>query len=350
MIRLEDSDGNFVADKRTLFSDAFDKPLDGIGFSILAERNATYFTCIPALRKLTDPDDDGVADSMEDIVEGFGVRVSFIGHDLHGIVRGPDGRLYFSIGDRGYYVETEDGKVFEASGRGAVFRCDSDGSNFEVYAMGLRNPQELAFDDFGNLFTFDNTGDIGDKARVVYVLDNTDSGWDMAHQSPHHYANALDWGNFKLSKSVWVGERMFDTYTPEQPQWVYPPIGHLGNGPSGVTWLSGKTVPDDLRNGFLVTNYRGLPRIRILFMSASSQAVRAMRLIETQFWLKESQFAMLNMGTMVIFILPTMAVVGRSTKMVPSKLCDQLIAKRGLLVRKLPLLSKRAFRAFTSGT
>jgi quinoprotein glucose dehydrogenase len=260
LIRLEDSDGNFVADKRTLFSDAFDKPLDGIGFSVLAERNATYFTCIPALRSLQMPDDDGIADTMENLVEGFGVSVSFIGHDLHGIIRGPDGRLYFSIGDRGFYVELEDGEIFEASGRGAVFRCDSDGSNFEVYAHGLRNPQELAFDDQGNLFTFDNTGDIGDKARVVYVLDNTDSGWDMAHQSPHHYANALDWGNFKLSKSVWVGEKMFEEYTPDQPQWVYPPIGHLGNGPSGVAWLSGQTVPKDLRDGFLVTNYRGAPK------------------------------------------------------------------------------------------
>ena len=125
LIRLEDSDGNFVADKRTLFSDAFDNPLDGIGFSVLAERNATYFTCIPALRKLTDTNDDGVADTMDNIVEGFGVRVSFIGHDLHGIIRGPDGRLYFTIGDRGFYVEREDGEIFEASGRGAVFRCDS---------------------------------------------------------------------------------------------------------------------------------------------------------------------------------------------------------------------------------
>ncbi len=257
LIRLEDRDGNGVADFRTLFSDAFKEPLDGIGFSILAERNATFFTCIPALRKLTDTDDDGVADTNEKIVNGFGVRVSFIGHDLHGITRGPDGRLYFSIGDRGFHVVDENGKVHEASGRGAVFRCDSNGSNFEVYAHGLRNPQELAFDNHGNLFTFDNTGDIGDKARVVYVLDNSDSGWDMAHQSPHHYANALDWGDFRLSKSVWVGQKMFETFTTDQPQWVYPPVAHVGNGPSGVAWLTGMSVPEDLRDTFALTDYRG---------------------------------------------------------------------------------------------
>ena len=51
----------------------------------------------------------------------------------------------------------------------------------------------------------------------------------MAHQSPHHYANALDWGNFKLSKSV-GGEKMFEEYTPDQPQGLST-NGHLGNGP-----------------------------------------------------------------------------------------------------------------------
>ena len=100
LIRLEDRDGNGVADHRTLFSDAFKRPSAGLGFSILAERNSA--ACIPALRRLTDPNDDGVADTNEKIVNGFGVRVSFIGHDLHGITRGPDGRLYFSVGDRGF--------------------------------------------------------------------------------------------------------------------------------------------------------------------------------------------------------------------------------------------------------
>ena len=257
VIRLEDRDGNGAADHRMLFSDHFKGVMDGIGFSILPEDDAVYFTCIPNLWKMTDSNDDGVADTHEAVVEGFGARVSFIGHDLHGITRGPDGMLYFSVGDRGYHVTDEHGKVHSGPGRGAIFRCESDGSNFEVFCNGLRNPQELAFDDFGNLFTFDNTGDIGDVARMVYALEGSDSGWDMAHQSAHHYVTILDWEKFHPAVSMWVSERMFDTYNKEQPQWVYPPASHVARGPSGVTFLTGASLPQDLRGKFLLANYRG---------------------------------------------------------------------------------------------
>ena len=37
----------------------------------------------------------------------------------------------------------------------------------------------------------------------------------------------------------------------------FPPIAHAGNGPSGVTWLTGLSVPEDLRDSFLLTDYRG---------------------------------------------------------------------------------------------
>lgn len=257
LIRLEDRDGNGAADHRTLFSDRFYEALDGIGFSVLAEDDAVYFTCIPNVWKLTDKNDDGVADAEEAIATGFGVRVSFIGHDLHGITRGPDGRLYFSVGDRGYHVTTKDGKVIAGSGRGAIFRCESDGSGFELFCKGLRNPQELAFDEHGNLFTFDNTGDIGDLARMVYALEGSDSGWDMRHQSAHQYVTFLDWEDFHPETSMWVAEKMYETFTEEQPQWVYPPASHVARGPSGVTWLTGATLPGDLRGKFLLANYRG---------------------------------------------------------------------------------------------
>lgn len=257
IICLEDRDGNGAADHRTLFSDRFHEPLDGLGFSVLAEDDAVYFTCIPNLWKLTDSDDDGVADEETKLVEGFGVRVSFIGHDLHGITRGPDGRLYFSVGDRGFHVTTEDGQVFSEPGRGGIFRCESDGSGFEVFCKGLRNPQELAFDDLGNLFTFDNTGDIGDAARMVYALEGSDSGWDMSHQSAHQYVTFLDWEDFHPESSMWIAENMFETFTEEQPQWVYPPASHVARGPSGVTWVTGPSVPQNLRGKFLLANYRG---------------------------------------------------------------------------------------------
>lgn len=257
LIRLEDRDGNGAADHRTLFSDRFKEPLDGIGFSVLADDGSVYFTCIPNVWKLTDSNDDGVADKAEKISSGYGTRVSFIGHDLHGITRGPDGRLYFSVGDRGYHVDTADGKGHQGAGRGAIFRCESDGSNLEVFCEGLRNPQELAFDNYGNLFTFDNTGDIGDLARMVYALEGSDSGWNMSHQSAHHYATHLDWGDFRPEASMWVKERMFDLYNEEQPQWVYPPASHVARGPSGVTYLTGESLPEDLRDHFLLANYRG---------------------------------------------------------------------------------------------
>ena len=102
---VEDTDGDGKADKATVFADGFNDPEDGIGAGVLARDGKVWFTCIPDLWLLRDTKGTGKADVKKSLHTGYGVHVAFIGHDLHGLRMGPDGKLYFSIGDRGLHVD-----------------------------------------------------------------------------------------------------------------------------------------------------------------------------------------------------------------------------------------------------
>ena len=243
---LEDTTGSGKADKSTVFADGFNRPLDGLAAGVLAHNGDVFVTNIPSLWKFKEGT-DGKAAKREELHTGFGVNVAFFGHDMHGLTVGPDGRLYFSIGDRGFNVTTKEGKQLVGPRMGGVFRCDFDGKNLELVHRGLRNPQELAFDQFGNLFADDNNCDKGDHARLVYVCDGGDSGWNMAYQSmPEPYL-----------VGPWHAERMWNTYHAGQPAWITPCIGEIGTGPSGFLFTSGTSLAERYKNSFLMCNYTG---------------------------------------------------------------------------------------------
>ena len=77
----------------------------------------------------------------------------------NGLRTGPDGRIYWSIGDKGLNVTSKEGVKYEYPNEGAMMRSEADGSNFEVYVRGLRNLQEPRFDAYGSWFGVDNDGD-----------------------------------------------------------------------------------------------------------------------------------------------------------------------------------------------
>jgi quinoprotein glucose dehydrogenase len=165
---------------------------------------------------------------------------------MHGLVMGPDGRVYFSIGDRGYNVWTVEGRHLFRPDTGAVFRCELDGSNLEVFAYGLRNPQELAFDDFGNLFTGDNNSDSGDQARWVYVVEGGDTGWRMYYQ-------------YLSDRGPWNREKLWHPYHDGQAAYIVPPIINITNGPSGLAYYPGVGLPDRYKGHFFLCDFRGGP-------------------------------------------------------------------------------------------
>ena len=244
---LEDRTGSGKADHSTVFAGGFNEPLEGLAAGVLARDGKVWFTDIPNLWLLEDKKNTGVADVRTPLLTGFGVGCAFLGHDLHGLIFGPDGKLYFSIGDRGFNVTSQEGKQFTGLRTGGVFRCDPDGSNFEVVMRGLRNPQELAFDQIGNLFADDNNCDYGDDARLVYVLEGGDAGWNMAYQTmPSPYV-----------AGPWFAERMWHLPHAGQPAWILPPVGKVGTGPAGFLFTSGSSLPPRYRNSFIMCNYTG---------------------------------------------------------------------------------------------
>ena len=95
---LTDTDGDGLLDEATDFADGFRGIEEGTGAGVLAIDGDVYYTCIPRLWRLRDDDGDGVAEHREALHDGYGVRVAFRGHDMHGLALGPDGRIYFSIG------------------------------------------------------------------------------------------------------------------------------------------------------------------------------------------------------------------------------------------------------------
>jgi quinoprotein glucose dehydrogenase len=244
---LEDTKGAGVIDKATVFADGFSAADSGIGAGLLARGGKVWYTCIPDLWLLHDTKGTGKADVRKSLQHGYGVHTSYLGHDLHGLRMGPDGKLYFSMGDRGFHVETA-GRILSNPDSGAVLRCNPDGSELEIVAIGLRNPQELAFDQYGNLFTGDNNADAGDAARLVYVVEGGDSGWRIGYQEM----------NNPVRLGPWNAERVWGMPFDQQPANVVPPCGHIANGPAGFTYNPGVTqIPQRYQEHFFLCDFRG---------------------------------------------------------------------------------------------
>ena len=208
-----------------------------------------YFTDMPNLWRLRDTNGDGICDQRDVLSTGYGVRYNLLGHDLHGLIFGPDGRLYFSLGDRGSHVVTKEGKTIAQPDCGSVYRCDPDGSNLELFATGLRNPQELAFDEYGNLFTGDNNCDRGEPARLVYLPEGGDIGWRVGYQ---HITFPHDGG-------PWISEKIYELSKDNTGYYNLPPVGHISSGPAGLAYDPGTGLPEKFRHHFFLCDFRAGP-------------------------------------------------------------------------------------------
>ncbi len=249
--RIWDSDRDGRADASNVFASGFNTMITGVAAGVLSFNDYVYLAVAPDLWRLEDGDGDGDADYRESISHGYGIHLAYAGHDMSGLTLGPDGKIYWSIGDRGIDVADKDGKRWFYPNQGVVCRANPDGSKFEVIAHGLRNTQELAFDAYGNLISIDNDGDHpGEHERFVHLLEGSDSGWRINWQYGK-YDQPND------SYKVWLNERLHLPHFPGQAAYILPPLALAPDGPAGLAYNPGTALGGKWTDYFFVSSFTG---------------------------------------------------------------------------------------------
>lgn len=237
---LEDTDGDGKADNRKVFYQGVDI---NVALGICVLDNKVIVSSAPDVFILTDEDGDDKADSKELLFTGIRGRQNE--HSVHAVVFGPDGKLYFNFGNAGRQIADKDGNAItdifgnEVNDKGhpyrhgMAFRCNMDGSEFEVLGWNFRNNYELAVDSYGNVWQSDNDDDGNKACRINYVM---------------------EYGNFgyrdELTGAAWLKPRVGMHRQIPKRHWhqndpgVVPNLFITGSGsPAGITVYEGQLLP-----------------------------------------------------------------------------------------------------------
>jgi len=245
IVILEDTDGDGVADKEKTFYQGNDINT-ALGICVLG--NKVIVSCSPNVFIFTDKDGDDVADDKQVFFTG----ISGVDHDhgVHSFTFGPDGKLYFNQGNDGRQIKRPDGGlVVDRFGRqvatvgkpfrqGLAFRCNPDGSDFEVLGHNFRNNYEVCVDSFGRLWQSDNDDDGNKAVRINNIVEYGNYGFTDE-------MTGAGWSQKRTNMEEDIPSRHWHLNDPG----VVPNLILTGAGsPTGILFYEGKLLPEVFQN------------------------------------------------------------------------------------------------------
>ncbi len=247
---LEDTDGDGVADKVTTFYQGND--IDSLlGITVLG--NKVIVACSPNVFIFHDDTGDGKADRKELLFTDTG-QIQW-DHSAHRFVFGPDGKVYWNFGDTGHHVHDADGNIIvDLAGnevrdngnpyrKGMAFRCNLDGSEFEVLGHNFRNPYELTVDSFGTVWQSDNDDDGNRACRINFLMEFGNYGYTDER-------TGAGWRAERVGMHPEVPLRHWYTNDPG----VVPNVLDTGAGsPAGIIFYEGDLLGETFRNRMIHT-------------------------------------------------------------------------------------------------
>ena len=251
IVILEDTDQDGVADSRKVF---YQGPDVDVALGICVLGNKVIVSCSPEIMILTDTDGDDKADKKELLFSGISGHQG--DHAVHAAVFGPDGKLYFNFGNSGHQIMDKDGNpVIDVFGhevndkgnpyrQGMAFRCNLDGSEFEVLGHNFRNNYELALDSYGSIWQSDNDDDGNKAVRINYVMEYGNFGY-------RDELTGEGWNRPRTSRHPEIPQAHWHQNDPG----VVPNLLITGGGsPCGIAVYEGDLLPEIFRNQILHTD------------------------------------------------------------------------------------------------
>ena len=165
--RLEDTDGDGRFDRSTPFADGMMIPQGALWFD-----GSLYVAAPPSIWKLTDTDDDGVADRREEWFAGK--TLTGCANDLHGPYLGLDGWIYWTKGafaEQTY--ERPDGPPLITRAAHVFRRRPGDPWIEPVLTGGMDNPVDVVFTPRGERLlasTFVQHPKLGRRDGIIHAV------------------------------------------------------------------------------------------------------------------------------------------------------------------------------------
>lgn len=180
------------------------------------------------IEALRDTNGDGLADERRLVVDNLPSMI-LMPHSNNGLALGPDGRIYFGVG------ATTNGEIEQNPLAASILSVRPDGSDLKVYARGLGNSFDVAFNSKGELFGGDNSPlTDADGEAPADEFNHIEEGGHYGY--PYFYGDPPRRGGIK------------------GPVVTLPPH----SVPTGVTFYNGAAYPKDFYdNGFLTLWQRG---------------------------------------------------------------------------------------------
>ncbi|MDF1824591.1 MAG: c-type cytochrome [Verrucomicrobiales bacterium] len=185
IVWLKDTDGDGVADTRSVFYDT--DLVATMDIAVHPDTGAIYVATRNEILRLWDEDHDGVAD--EDRIERRLVFLETEGtypHDgCSGITFDDLGNLIFGIGENlgyPYVLKGSDGREISDHGEGGnIWWCDAAGGSLQRYSTGFWNPFGICHAPGGFVFATDNDPGSRPPSRLHFTTLGADHGFQFRY-------------------------------------------------------------------------------------------------------------------------------------------------------------------------